>query len=173
MTIYLSMQRVRFSSPAAYDNFKVLFADTHRHLVQLPGFLHLSWWEHPDDKSRDDEFSMWTSRGALCEWHKDTYHKHCKAWASKVSWDLKALQEAIVTNFELAGTRRLRVCPVCDHLQDKKYDLAMEQEVVREQCPQCLFHCPVLEETPSSFAVFDVPSASVKSKEAVDENGGA
>ena len=65
------------------------------------------------------------------------------------------------------------MCPVCDHLQDKKYDLAVEQEVLREQCPQCMFHFPVLEETPSSFAVFkDVPAAATMGKETVGENDG-
>ena len=49
MAIYLSMQRVRFSSPDAYEKFKVVFADTRHHLMQLPGFIHLTWWEHPDD----------------------------------------------------------------------------------------------------------------------------
>ena len=76
MPVYLSMQRVRFSSPDAYEKFKVLFADTRRHLMQLPGFLHLTWWEHPDDKT-------WYNECSLYDWHKDTYHKHCKAWASK------------------------------------------------------------------------------------------
>src|SRR5581483_11636915 len=47
--VYLSMQRVRFSSPDAYEKFKVVFADTRNHLMTLPGFLHLTWWEHPDD----------------------------------------------------------------------------------------------------------------------------
>ena len=49
MPVYLSMQRVRFSSPDAYEKFKVVFADTRHHLMKLPGFLHLTWWEHPDD----------------------------------------------------------------------------------------------------------------------------
>ena len=42
MAIYLSMQRVRFSSPDGYEKFKVLFADTRNHLKPLPGFLHLT-----------------------------------------------------------------------------------------------------------------------------------
>ena len=49
MSIYLSMQRVRFSSPDAYEKFKLVFADTRHHLMKLPGFLHLTWWVHPDD----------------------------------------------------------------------------------------------------------------------------
>ncbi|VUC26114.1 unnamed protein product [Clonostachys rosea] len=149
MPIYLSMQRVRFSSPDAYEKFKVLFADTRRHLMKLDGFLHLTWWEHPDDPTWYNECSFWTSRGALYDWHKDTYHKYCKSWAAN-----GAIMEDIITNFELVGTRLLRVCPVCNHTQDKKYDLAQEQAVLREQCPECGFHFPILEETPSSFAVF-------------------
>lgn len=62
--------------------------------------------------------------------------------------------EDIITNFELVGTRLLRICPVCNLVQDKKYELSQEQAVLREQCPQCGFHFPILEETPSSFAVF-------------------
>ncbi|CAJ0551524.1 Ff.00g114540.m01.CDS01 [Fusarium sp. VM40] len=126
MPIYLSMQRVRFSSPDAYekfkvhvlpvfeftiaDKFKVLFADTQRHLMTLPGFLHLT----------------------------------C--------------------------TRLIRVCPVCNKAEDKKYNLAEEQAVLRETCPQCGFHFPVLDETPSSFAVFkDVPGLAMDNKEAKKE----
>lgn len=149
MPIYLSMQRVRFSSLDAYEKFKVLFADTRRHLMTLPGFLHLTWWEHPDDRNWYNECSFWTSRGALYDWHKNTYHKFCKTWATN-----GAIMEDIITNFELVGTRLLRVCPVCNKTQDEKYDLAQEQAVLHRPCPQCGFHFPVMEETPSSFAVF-------------------
>jgi heme-degrading monooxygenase HmoA len=181
MPIYLSMQRVRFSSPDAYekfkvhviillqfasaDIFKVLFADTRRHLMTLPGFLHLTWWEHPDDRSWYNECSFWTSRGALYDWHKNTYHKYCKSWAAN-----GAIMEDIITNFELVGTRLIRVCPVCNKAEDKKYNLAEEQAVLREICPQCGFHFPVLDETPSSFAVFkDVPGLPMGDKEAKKE----
>lgn len=93
--------------------------------------------------------------GTTNDWHKNTYHKFCKTWAAN-----GAIMEDIITNFELVGTRLLRVCPVCNKTQDEKYDLAQEQAVLHEPCPQCGFHFPVLEETPSSFAVFkDVPPA--------------
>jgi len=69
------MQRVRFSSPDAYEKFKVVFGDTRHHLMQLPGFLHLTWWEHPDDPTWFNECSFWTSKEALYDWHMDTYHK--------------------------------------------------------------------------------------------------
>ncbi len=42
VSVYLSMQRVRFSSPDAYEKFKLVFSDTRNHLMQLPGFLHLT-----------------------------------------------------------------------------------------------------------------------------------
>jgi heme-degrading monooxygenase HmoA len=149
MAIYLSMQRVRFSSPDAYEKFKVLFADTRHHLMKLPGFIHLTWWQHPDDPGWFNECSIWASKEALYEWHLVTYHKHAKAWAAN-----GAIMEDIITNFELVGTRLLRVCPVCGELQDKPYDLGSEQAVLREQCPTCDFHFPYLTEQPTSFAVF-------------------
>jgi heme-degrading monooxygenase HmoA len=151
--IYMSMQRVRFSSPDAYEKFKVVFSDTRHHLMKLPGFLHLTWWAHPDDPGWFNECSFWTSKKALYDWHMDTYHKHAKAWAAN-----GAIMEDIITNFELVGTRLLRVCPCCNEVQDKPYELAQEQSVLREQCPKCGFHFPYLTEQPSSFAVFkDVP----------------
>lgn len=82
--------------------------------------------------------------------------------------------EDIITNFELVGTRLLRICPACNFTQDKKYDLAQEQAVLREECPQCGFHFPVLEETPSSFAVFkDVAMAPSQDDGAASTEGGA
>jgi heme-degrading monooxygenase HmoA len=149
MAIYLSMQRVRFSSADGYEKFKVLFADVRNHLKQLPGFLHLTWWEHPDDPTWYNEVSMWTSKEALDDWHMSTYHKHAKEWAAG-----GAIMEDIITNFELRGTRLLRVCPCCGHFQDKPYELHQEQKTLAETCPKCEFHFPVMPETPSSMAVF-------------------
>ncbi len=149
MGIYLSMQRVRFSSPDAYEKFKVVFADTRRHLMKLPGFIHLTWWEHPDDPGWFNEISMWASQEALTDWHLNTYHKYAKAWAAN-----GAIMEDIITNFELTSTRLLRVCPCCGDFQDKRYDLGSEQAVLAETCPKCTFTFPVLGEQPSSFAVF-------------------
>lgn len=149
VAIYLSMQRVRFSSPDAYEKFKVVFGDTRHHLMKLPGFLHLTWWEHPDDPGWFNECSFWLSKEALYDWHMDTYHKHAKQWAAN-----GAIMEDIITNFQLVGTRLLRICPCCNELQDKAYELEHEQAVLREQCPTCGFHFPYLTEQPSSFAVF-------------------
>ncbi|HTU78076.1 MAG TPA: antibiotic biosynthesis monooxygenase [Solirubrobacteraceae bacterium] len=149
MGVYLSMQRVRFSSPDAYEKFKVVFADTRNHLMGLPGFIHLTWWEHPDDPGWFNEVSLWSSEEALRDWHMNTYHKYAKAWAAN-----GAIMEDIINNFELTSTRLLRVCPCCGEFQDKAYDIGAEQAVLREQCPKCTFHFPVLTEQPSSFAVF-------------------
>jgi predicted RNA-binding Zn-ribbon protein involved in translation (DUF1610 family) len=86
--------------------------------------------------------------------------------------------EDIITNFELVGTRLLRICPTCGELQDKAYDLRSEQAVLREQCPKCGFHFPYMTEKPSSFAVFkdlvitppeDSSNGAVKNPESVDD----
>src|SRR5215467_9474722 len=129
MAIYLSMQRVRFSSADGYEKFKLLFSDVRNHLKKHDGFLHLTWWVHPDDPTWFNEVSLWTSKEALNSWHMDTYHKHAKEWAAR-----GAIMEDIITNFELASTRLLRVCPCCGNFQDKTYDLAHEQRTLAETC---------------------------------------
>lgn len=149
MAIYLSMQRVRFSSNDGYEKFKMVFADTRNHLKLVPGFLHLTWWVHPEDPRWFNEVSLWTSKEAVNDWHNNTYHKHAKEWAAR-----GAVMEDIVTNFELVGTRLLRVCPCCGELQDKPYDLLREQATLAVPCPKCGFHFPMMPETPSSMAVF-------------------
>ena len=149
MAIYLSMQRVRFSSPDGYEKFKMVFADVHNHLMKLPGFLHLTWWVHPEDPGWFNEVSFWVSKEALNDWHMATYHKHAKEWAAR-----GAIMEDIITNFELASTRLLRVCPCCGLVQDKVYELSQEQRTLAEACPKCEFHFPVMRPTPSSMAVF-------------------
>jgi heme-degrading monooxygenase HmoA len=149
MAVYLSMQRVRFSSPDAYEKFQVVFGNVRHHLMSKPGFLHLTWWNHPDEPGWFNEVSLWASKEALNDWHMDTYHKHAKEWASN-----GAIMEDIITNFELVSTRLLRICPTCGNFQDKPYELTQEQMVLRESCPQCGFHFPVAEETPTSTSVF-------------------
>ena len=116
----------------------------------MPGFLHLTFWVHPEDPGWYNEISLWTSKEALQDWHMNTYHKHAKDWAAQSG----AIMEDIITNFELASTRLLRICPVCNKFQDKPYDLAKEQQVLAQPCPQCGYQFPVMAETPSSFAVF-------------------
>jgi heme-degrading monooxygenase HmoA len=150
MAIYLSMQRVRFSSADGYDKFKVIFADVGKHLKSVPGFLHLTWWVHPEDSNWFNEISFWTSFESLKGWHLNAYHKHAKAWAVRSG----AIMEDIITNFELTSTRLIRVCPCCGHAEDGQYDLAHEQAKLAQQCPQCGFHFPVMPETASSMALF-------------------
>jgi heme-degrading monooxygenase HmoA len=154
MAIYLSMQRVRFSSPDGYEKFKLVFSDVKNHLKKHPGFLHLTWWDHPDDPCWFNEVSFWTSKEALNSWHMDTYHKHAKEWAAR-----GAIMEDIITNFELTSTRLLRVCPCCGEFNDRAYELAREQFELSKPCPKCGFHFPVMAETPNSTAVFQDAAA--------------
>jgi len=150
MAIYQSMQRVRFRSAGDYEQFKLIFAGVRHHLKTLPGFLHLTWWTHPDDPTWHNEVSFWTSFDALKDWHMNTYHKHAKQWAVRSG----AIMEDIITNFELKSTRLIRVCPCCGHAQDKPYELDQEQHALAQPCSQCGFHFPRMPETPDSFAGF-------------------
>jgi heme-degrading monooxygenase HmoA len=150
MPVYQSMQRVRFSSPDGYAKYKLLFGEVRNQLKKLPGFLHLTWWVHPQDPSWYNEISLWTSFEALRDWHMNTYHKHAKEWAVRSG----AIMEDIITNFELKNTRLIRVCPCCAEITDKRYDLEYEQKALAELCPKCGFHFPVMPETADSTAVF-------------------
>jgi heme-degrading monooxygenase HmoA len=154
MAIYQSMQRVRFSSPDGYEKFKVVFADVRRHLKTLPGFLHLTWWIHPEDPGWHNEVSFWTSFEALKDWHMNPYHKHAKEWAVRTG----AIMEDIITNFELKSTRLIRVCPCCGQITDTPYDLAFELEALAAPCSKCGYHFPVMPETANSSAVFKSPT---------------
>jgi heme-degrading monooxygenase HmoA len=148
VAIYLSMQRVRFSSPDAYDKFRTVFSNVRHHLMSKPGFIHLTWWEHPDEPGWYNEVSMWASKEAVNDWHMDTYHKHAKEWAAN-----GAIMEDIISNFELVGTRLLRICPTCGTLQDKSYDMLAELKTLGEPCPKCGFIFPVAETTANSTTV--------------------
>jgi heme-degrading monooxygenase HmoA len=149
MSIYLSMQRVRFSSPDGYAKFQLLFSRVRRHLKELPGFLHLTWWQHADDPTWFNEVSFWTSKQALDDWHMSTYHKHAKTWAGG-----GAILEDIIANFEHRNSRLLRVCPCCGHIEDKAYALNEEQKVLSVPCPSCEFDFPVMGDTLTSNALF-------------------
>jgi heme-degrading monooxygenase HmoA len=149
MSVYLSMQRVRFSSPDAHEKFMLVFGNVRHHLKSKPGFMHLTWWVHPDVPDWYNEVSLWSSKEALTDWHMDTYHKHAKQWAAN-----GAIMENIITNFELASTRLLRICPTCGTLLDKPYELKQEQNVLSEPCSNCGFVFPVAPETDASTAVF-------------------
>ena len=56
-------------------------------------------------------------------------------------------------------TRRLiRVCRTCANIQDKPFDLHIEQAVLAEPCPKCGYDFPIMPETRYSMAVFkEVP----------------
>jgi heme-degrading monooxygenase HmoA len=154
MAIYQSMQRVRFSSPDDYKKFQIVFKDVRLHLKKLPGFLHLTWWVHPDDPHWYNEVSMWTSFEALKDWHMNIYHKHAKEWAVRSG----AIMEDIIANFEFKNARLIRVCPTCAHIQDLQFEINKEQEVLAQPCPKCGYVFPVMAETDNSTAVFkDVP----------------
>jgi heme-degrading monooxygenase HmoA len=150
MAMYLSMQRVRFRSLDDYDQFKLMFATVRHYLKELPGFVHLTWWVHPDDPTWFNEVSFWESKEAIDAWHNTGYHKFAKKWAAESG----AIIEDVITNFSLESTRVLRVCPCCHQLQDFRYDLGQEQKTLAQPCPQCGFHFPTMNETPDSFAVF-------------------
>lgn len=150
MAIYQSMQRVRFNSEDDYAKFQLVFADVRHHLMKLPGFMHLTWWRHPQDPTWHNEVSFWTSFETLKDWHMNTYHKHAKEWAVRTG----AIMEDIITNFEFKNARLIRVCPTCAHIQDKPYDLHLERAVLDEPCPKCGYHFPVTPEYSDSTAVF-------------------
>lgn len=150
MAIYQSMQRVRFRTMGDYEQFKLIFAGVRQELKKLPGFLHLTWWTHPDDPTWHNEISLWTHIEALQDWHMNTYHKHAKEWAVRTG----AIMEDIITNFELKTTRLIRVCPCCNQAQDSPFELHQEQRVLSQPCSQCGFVFPMMPETPDSFAVF-------------------
>jgi hypothetical protein len=56
VSIYLSMQRVRFSSASGYEKFKIS-SPMRQHLKSLLGFLHLTWWVHAEDPAMRLPFS--------------------------------------------------------------------------------------------------------------------
>lgn len=150
MSVYLSMQRVRFSSPDGYEKFKAVFSNVRHQLKNVPGFMHLTWWVHADDPTWFNEVSFWTNFEALRDWHSNVYHKHAKEWAVRTG----AIMEDVITNFELKNTRLIRVCPCCGTASDKSYELEAEQETLAKACDICGYRFPVTEETESSTALY-------------------
>ena len=78
MAIYQSMQRVRFSSPDGYAKFKLIFGEVRNQLKTLPGFMHLTWWVHPQDPAWYNEISIWTSLEALTGLAHEHFPQECK-----------------------------------------------------------------------------------------------
>jgi heme-degrading monooxygenase HmoA len=132
------MQRVRFSITERLREIQNRFCGCAVPLKSLPGFLHLTWWTHPQDPTWHNEVSFWTSYEALNDWHMNTYHKHAKEWAVRSG----AIMEDIITNFEFKRARLIRVCLTCANIQDKPFDLHIEQAVLAEPCPKCEYHFP-------------------------------
>ena len=149
MGIYLSMQRVRFSSPDAYDKFRTVFSNVRHHLMSKPGFIHLTWWEHPDEPGWYNEISMWASKEAVNDWHMDTYHKHAKEWAAN-----GAIMEDIITNFEFAGRGCSASAPPAARCRTRSTTCHASRRPSSEPCPKCGFIFPVAAETPNSTSVF-------------------
>jgi heme-degrading monooxygenase HmoA len=87
MAIYLSMQMVRFSSTDGYENFKTVFSDVRNHLKTLPGFMHLTWWVHPDDPTWYNEVSFWAGKEALTDWHMNNLSQECQGVGCKIRCD--------------------------------------------------------------------------------------
>ena len=135
---YLSMQRVRFRSADDYAQFSLLFSNVREHLKQLPGFIHLSWWVHPDDPTWFNEVSFWTSKEAIDAWHNVGYHKAAKKWAAESG----AIIEDVITNFSLESTRLLRICPCCHRLQDFSIRPRPRAENARAAVPRLWFSIP-------------------------------
>jgi heme-degrading monooxygenase HmoA len=149
MAYYMSMQSVRFRSPNDYDRFKMLFRNVGRHLKQLEGFVHLTWWQHPDDPTWFNEISIWTSKQATEQWHNNGYHKYLKSWGLS-----GPIIEDIVTNWECLESKIMRLCPVCRAGARETFDLKEESRAKARCCAQCGFEFPQIADTASSFAVF-------------------
>ena len=149
MSYYMSMQSVRFRSPNDYERFKMLFANVAEHLNELDGFIHLTWWEHPDDPNWFNEVSIWRDKAATAQWHNNGYHKYLKKWGLS-----GPIIEDIVTNWECVESKIMRLCPACQHGTREDFDLKDEQGTKAESCPQCGFKYPQLTTTRSNFAVF-------------------
>jgi hypothetical protein len=75
------------------------------------------------------------------------YHKHAKTWAAESG----TIMEDIITNFELAGTRLLRICPTCGEFQDKPYDLKKGAGSARATLSQVRLHLSAPRESADQF----------------------
>lgn len=149
MAYYMSMQSVRFRSPNDYERFKMLFKNVQQHLRKLDGFIHLTWWEHPDDPAWFNEVSIWTSKEATNAWHTNGYHQYLKQWGLS-----GPIIEDIVTNWECVESKIMRLCPVCGEGLRENFDLRDEVTTKTIPCSKCGFVYPCLENTASSFATF-------------------
>ena len=149
MSYYLSMQMVRFRSESDYERFRMLFKDVQHHLRKLSGFVHLTWWQHPDDPSWFNEISIWADKKATLEWHDNGYHKWLKKWGLS-----GPIIEDIVTNWTLEESKIMRLCPACNTGVREPFEMRAEVSARQTACKECGFRFPFLETTDTSFAVF-------------------
>jgi heme-degrading monooxygenase HmoA len=151
----VSIQRVRFRTPHDYELFKVHLAQTPAYLKKIPGFLHWTWWVHPEDPLQFIETHFWESEDAMMAWYKDGFHKYLREWGVKGS-----IVEDIVTNGVLDDAKLLRVCPLCGEASATPYDLKDEQELIKAPCGNCGFAFDVLPESPAGFTIYGAITAT-------------
>ena len=149
MAYYMSMQSVRFRSDSDYERFKMLFRNVGEHVKQLDGFIHLTWWVHPEDPAWFNEVSIWSSREATEQWHNNGYHKYLKQWGLS-----GPIIEDVVTNWECVESKIMRLCPVCGAGLRQEFDLKDEVQARMKPCGTCGFTFPRLDDTDSNFALF-------------------
>jgi len=127
----------------------MLLANVDKHLREIEGFIHFSWWVHPNDPGWFNEISIWTSKEATEEWHANGYHKYLKQWGmSGVGI------ENMITNWECVESKLMRICPVCGTPTAKEFELKDEVSVRKVACSECGFDFPRLGSTPDNFALF-------------------
>ena len=149
MAIYLSMQRVRFSSPDAYQKFSVVFGDVRHHLMTKTGFITSRGGSIPTTPPGTTRSASGPARkpSTTGTWTRITSTPR-RGLPTERSWKTSSPTSRWPAPGSCGSAR------ACGLLQDKPYDLAHEQAVLAEPCPKCGFHFPVMSETPNSTAVF-------------------
>ena len=64
MAYYQSVQAVRFRSSNDRERFYMLFKEAIKAASQVPGFISITWWTHPEDPDLFLETSIWDSKEA-------------------------------------------------------------------------------------------------------------
>ena len=149
MAYYMSMQTFRFRSASDYEQFKMLLTNVDEHLRAIDGFIHFTWWVHPNDPTWFNEISIWSSKEATEVWHSHGYHKYLKQWAKS-----GGAIENMITNWECVESRMMRICPLCGHPSAEAFKLEDEVAVRKAACSGCGFKFPSLDSTPDNLALF-------------------
>jgi hypothetical protein len=139
MAIYLSMQRARFSSAAGYEKFKNIFADVRHHLKTMPGFLHLTFWVHPEDPGWYNEITppitapTWTTSFAGPSRSSRAINESCKVTgiSRPVSFALPLSSTARVISSTKSGTPLVRSTTVAIVSSDNAFCAATSPTIVR------------------------------------------